>query len=252
MVAASSLKNSLKINNVNVVTAAGAVVMVNEGVLVLKKTVGATTAVTLPANPSRGDHRVVKDGNGDAATYNITVSPAAGTIDGASTYVIAENYGAAIFEYNGTEWGVVRQASSTTNSSTITNLTATNGTITNLTTTNATITNPVFAGPEKTTDVAIVAATGTVIANAAAITNAVTIVTGADDAKGVILPTAVAGKQLEIYQNAATAGLKIYPPVNGTINDGTANTAIVIEGKSLARFRAINSTNWAAQYTVNS
>jgi hypothetical protein len=31
-----------------------------------------------------------------------------------------------------------------------------------------------------------------------------------------------------------------------------ANAAIVIEGKSLARFVALDATTWAAQYTANS
>lgn len=313
MVAASSLKNSLRVNNVNVYTGSSTITMTNEGIVVVNKTVGAATAVTLPSTPATGDHRIIKDGKGDAATNNITITPASGNIDGAATYVISENYGGVILEYNGTEWGVVGQTNSVSAAElaflngvtagtvtaskavvvdanrdvgTLRHLTINGNLVSNATTiseadliqidgltpgtavaskavvldagkgistiTNATITNLVTGGIEKNTDVGTLAAAGTVIANAAAIVNAVTIVTGADDAAGVVLPTAVAGKVLEIYSNQATNGLKVYPPVNGTINDGSANAAIVIEGKSFAYFRATNATNWAAIFTTNS
>ena len=96
-----------------------------------------------------------------------------------------------------------------------------------------------------------VAAAGSVIANAAALSLGFTVVTGANDAKGVILPAASPGDVVEIYSSQATNGLLVYPPVNGTINDGSANSSINIEGKSAARFVASSGTNWAAIYTVN-
>lgn len=104
-----------------------------------------------------------------------------------------------------------------------------------------------------TYSVATVAAAGSVIANAAAISANVglTIVTGADDTKGVILPAAVPGKEIKIYQDAATAGLKVYGQVNSTINQGSANAAIVMEGRTLATFIGTSGTNWAAAFTIN-
>lgn len=96
------------------------------------------------------------------------------------------------------------------------------------------------------------AGTGTVIANAAAITSRFTRSTG-DDTVGVILPsTAAPGDEYLIYNLAATAGLKVYPHVNGDVNDGSANAAVVIEGKSLARFVNVDGTTWAGQFTANS
>lgn len=74
--------------------------------LVVNKGTGSATTVNLPANPIQGWRFEVKDGKGDAGTNNITVSPAAGTIDGASSYVINSNRGAAIFTYSGSEWVV--------------------------------------------------------------------------------------------------------------------------------------------------
>lgn len=73
---------------------------------IVNQTVGAPITVTLPATPATGRMVVVKDGKGDAGTYAITVSPSAGTIDGAGSYGIAVNYGSAQFIYNGTEWSV--------------------------------------------------------------------------------------------------------------------------------------------------
>lgn len=96
------------------------------------------------------------------------------------------------------------------------------------------------------------AAAGTVIANAAAIASRFTHVTGADDSKGVILPsTASPGDEYLIYQSHATSGLKVYPPVNGDINDGSANAAVVQEGKSLGRYINLDGTTWAAAFTAN-
>jgi hypothetical protein len=95
------------------------------------------------------------------------------------------------------------------------------------------------------------AAAGAAQGNAAAISARFTRVTGADDAKGVILPTPTAGDEYLVFSAQATNGLKIYPNVGGTINEGSANAAVTIEGKTLARFVAWNATTWDGQYTAN-
>ncbi len=93
---------------VRVVTAAGAVtVAVTDQVVVVNKTTGAATTVNLPASPRTGQQFKIKDGKGDAATNNITITPAAGNIDGAATKVISTNYGAATVVYNGTQWNAL-------------------------------------------------------------------------------------------------------------------------------------------------
>jgi hypothetical protein len=99
-----------------------------------------------------------------------------------------------------------------------------------------------------------IAGAGSVIANAAVLssTAGLCVVSGADNTVGAVLPTAAPGKVIYVYSSAATAGLSIYPPVNSTINGGSANAAVVIEGKSLAVFVGTTSTNWAAFYTANS
>ena len=78
-----------------------------DDVIVVNKTVAAATAVTLPATPTVGDQYTIKDGKGDAAGNNITVTPTAGNIDGSGTNVINSNYGFRTYIYNGTEWNVI-------------------------------------------------------------------------------------------------------------------------------------------------
>lgn len=87
-------------------TTSGNVTVLNESVVVVNKTSGAATTVTLPANPRTGRTVFVQDGKGDAATNNITVAPASGNIAGNANYVINDNKGNAHFLYNGTEWAV--------------------------------------------------------------------------------------------------------------------------------------------------
>ena len=92
---------------VRVVTAAGAVtVATTDYVVVVNKTVGAATTVNLPAGVL-GQTFVIKDGKGDAAANNITLTPAAGTIDGAATYVMNTNYQSTTLIYNGASWSVI-------------------------------------------------------------------------------------------------------------------------------------------------
>ena len=84
----------------------------------------------------------------------------------------------------------------------------------------------------------VLTATGTVIANAAAVTTNVGWVYGADDAKGVIFPSGI-GNMICVYNNHATAGLKIYPPVNGTLDGGSANAALVQEGNTISFYISV-------------
>lgn len=91
-----------------VVTAAGAVtVTATDFYVEINKTSGAATTVNLPASPVTGQTFIIKDGKGDAATNNITVTPAAGNIDGTGTKVINSNYGSVTIVYNGTEWNII-------------------------------------------------------------------------------------------------------------------------------------------------
>lgn len=114
-----------------------------------------------------------------------------------------------------------------------------------------TVSDLTLTGKPAYTDIGTVAAAGTNQAGATAITTHITYVSGADDAAGVVLPTAVAGIERQIYNTHATSGLKVYPNTSDDINDGSANAAVTIEGKTLAVFRALDATTWAAMYTAN-
>lgn len=64
-------------------------------------------AVNLPAGVT-GQIFYIKDGLGLAASATpITITPTAGTIDGAATATINAPYGALTFIYNGTQWVIL-------------------------------------------------------------------------------------------------------------------------------------------------
>ena len=91
-----------------VVTAgASASFAAGQTVLVVRKPTGSATAITLPSSPVAWVLYQVKDGKGDAATNNITVSPPSGTVDGAASIVINNNFQGLSFVYDGTTWNVV-------------------------------------------------------------------------------------------------------------------------------------------------
>lgn len=96
------------LQTVRVVTAAGGVtVSPSDGLIVIRKTVAATTTVTLPTTPALGETHGIKDGSGNATAYNITVS-AGGTnlIDGATTYVMPTNYQETWLTWDGSRWNI--------------------------------------------------------------------------------------------------------------------------------------------------
>ena len=68
--------------------------------------VAAAVYLRLPAVSAAVAYQdyVVKDGKGDAATNNITITSTAGTIDGSTSYVISTNYGTVHFITDGIEW----------------------------------------------------------------------------------------------------------------------------------------------------
>jgi predicted RecA/RadA family phage recombinase len=95
--------------------------------------------------------------------------------------------------------------------------------------------------------VTTVAAAGSVIGDAAALSQGLNIVTGADGTKGVILPVAVPG--MTVYLKGTTAGvLKVYPQSGATINALSASAAMSLaSGAVPAIFVASSATQW---YTI--
>lgn len=83
-----------------VVTTGNCTVAVNDGLIIINKTVGAATAVTLPASASKVGKVKIVDFKGDAGTNNITVTPnGAETFNGAAaTWVISGDGASAVFD----------------------------------------------------------------------------------------------------------------------------------------------------------
>lgn len=82
----------------------------NDCVILVNKTVGGATAITLKASPKPNDEIFVMDAKGDAATNNITITPAAGTINGAANVVVSAAWQCLRLVYSGTEWNVLSWA----------------------------------------------------------------------------------------------------------------------------------------------
>jgi hypothetical protein len=66
----------------------------------------APFTLTLPSSPATGRTILIKDCGGDANADNITVTPAAGDIDGAASYVMNTNHQSMAVTYDGTQWEI--------------------------------------------------------------------------------------------------------------------------------------------------
>jgi hypothetical protein len=86
--------------------ASGSSIVMATTTLVVRKTVGSATTVTLPTSPIPWLTYVVKDGKGDAATNNITIASAA-LIDGSASVVMNVNSQSMSFEYDTVTWNIV-------------------------------------------------------------------------------------------------------------------------------------------------
>jgi hypothetical protein len=67
-------------------------------------TLSGNITVTLPASPNSGDEFIIKDANGSAATYNITIDGNGHNIDANSTFIMTTDYDTVTVKYNGTKW----------------------------------------------------------------------------------------------------------------------------------------------------
>src|SRR5262249_31331308 len=92
---------------------------------------------------------------------------------------------------------------------------------------------------------ATVAAAGSAQGDAAAISTGFTLVSAADGAKGIVLPTAAAGLVCIIKNvDAANAILKIYPAAGDAINALSANAAFSIAAKTSVILVAYDAVTW--------
>ena len=92
---------------------------------------------------------------------------------------------------------------------------------------------------------ATVAAAGANQGNATAITAlGFCLVSAADNAKGVVLPTAVAGQIVIVKNNVVNKTLLVYPASSDAINALSANGAFTMPGGDCQQFTAYDSTTW--------
>lgn len=128
-------------------------------------------------------------------------------------------------------------------------------TVDQATATTASITNATLGRVQVTS--AAVTAAGSVIGNAGNLSYGMNIVTGTDNATGVILPVAVANGCVELLQTVNGKQLFVYPQVNSSIagltanvalNTGVANTAATAGTTQNVYFKfvATNTTQWYA------
>lgn len=89
-----------------------------------------------------------------------------------------------------------------------------------------------------------VAATGSTIADAAALKTGLNVVTAGDGTKGVILPAGRVGLTVEVKNNAG-AGLKVYPSnAAGAVNAIAAGGAITMALNTSAIFKCTDGIQW--------
>lgn len=91
--------------------------------------------------------------------------------------------------------------------------------------------------------VANVTPVGTTIGAAAAVTSSFTVLADAAANTGVILPANVTGLAIDIVNGSANV-TKVYPPVNGKINGGTANASVSVSGVTMVRAKAYSALDW--------
>lgn len=69
------------------------------------------------------------------------------------------------------------------------------------------------------------------------------VVTNNSSSNGVVLPANVKGKELIIIGSVAEV-TKVYPPVGGKINYGSANAAVSLVANKPGYFIAVDDLNW--------
>jgi hypothetical protein len=101
--------NNISLNTPITSTATSYVALITDYTIEVTSTASPST-ITLPAPASSGATNntgkiyIIKDTSGGAATNNITISPASGTIDGAASAILAQNYAAILVYSDGSAW----------------------------------------------------------------------------------------------------------------------------------------------------
>ncbi len=72
------------------------------------------------------------------------------------------------------------------------------------------------------------------------------VTTATASSKGVLLPVAVTGMEVEIYNKGPTFATKVYPNTHGKINAGSSNAAdgTVLSALKTTVYHALDAVNW--------
>lgn len=100
------VQGTVGLSGARVTSGASYAMAVADRVVVVNKTAGSATAVTLPSSPTAWATYLVKDGTGDAGTNPITISGTA-TIDGAPSFVISTGWACVSLVFTGVQWSIV-------------------------------------------------------------------------------------------------------------------------------------------------
>lgn len=98
--------NGLALEPVRIATTSPDTVLATDFMVSYQLAAPGPVAIALPAGIT-GTTYNLKDGIGDAATNPITITPAAGTIDGVATATINTNYGSLTLIYTGAKWEII-------------------------------------------------------------------------------------------------------------------------------------------------
>lgn len=92
------------------------------------------------------------------------------------------------------------------------------------------------------------AAAGSTSADAGALADQITVVTGADGVKGVVLPAAADLEEYVVVNDSPVYAVKVYPVDSGddAINELAANTPFIVYPRQTVRFKATSATQWYA------
>jgi hypothetical protein len=69
------------------------------------------------------------------------------------------------------------------------------------------------------------------------------LITSASGTNGVILPR-IGKIEMNLFSNAATNAVLVYPPVGGTINGGTSNASVSLAARTYGSFSSLDGLNW--------
>lgn len=222
--------------------------LANMSLILINKDSGAATGITLPAAGYVGQSWIIADAKGDAATNNITITPASGNINGSSTYVIDENYGVIQLLWDGTNYTAFGGVGSigVAEAGFLDGVTAGTGAASKALVLNSSGDVTIPSGGIIALDRAALAAAGSTASDAAVIASQVVVVTGADGAKGVALPGANTADGPYLVINDAAAALLVYPVSGGNdnINGLAEDAAFTMAGGEWALFVPTSGTQW--------